>query len=118
MGGLGGGGLEEVMIQERPSTNQRGEEGQVQISQQAQHCSKVRYRFRGKRNTFRRSGTAFAAGAALQHGPVQIRGQISRQAQHFRRRCQFRRMRRTFARHGAEFEAGAALNQRGGWGGG
>ena len=75
-------------------------EGQVQISQQAQHFSKVRYRF--------------AAGAILSQGAVQI----SRQAQHFHNRYQFRGRRSTFARHGAEFDAGAALNQRGGWGGG
>ena len=75
-------------------------ENQVQISQQAQHCCKVRYRF--------------AAGAILSQGAVQI----SRQAQHFRKRCQFRGRSSTFARYGAEFDAGAALNQRGGLGGG
>ena len=47
----------------------------VQISWQAQHFHKVRYRFRGRRrtfarsgsrrSTFARSGTHFAAGAAL-----------------------------------------------------
>ena len=74
-------------------------EGQVQISQQAQHFSKVRDRF--------------AAGAGLSQGAVQI----SRQAQHFRKRCQFRGRRSTFARYCAEFDTGATLNQRGGWGG-
>ena len=37
----------------------------VQISRQAPHFRKVRYRFRGGRNTVGRSGTDFAAGAAL-----------------------------------------------------
>ena len=55
-----------------------GEEGQVQISQQAQHFSKVRYRF--------------AAGAILSQGAVQI----SRQAQHFRKRYQFSRQAQHF----------------------
>ena len=40
-------------------------QGAVKISRQAQHFRKVRYRFRGRRNTFGRSGTDFAAGAAL-----------------------------------------------------
>ena len=53
--------------------------GQVQISQQAQHFRKVRYRFRGRRSTFARSGTDFVAGAILSEGQVQI----SQQTQHF-----------------------------------
>ena len=64
-----------------------------------QHFSKVRH--------------GFAAGAILSQGAVQI----SRQAQHFRKRYGFRGRRSTFARYGAEFDAGAALNQRGGLGG-
>ena len=94
--------IEEGMIQQRgkgrvnhcqPSTTQRGEEGQEQISQQAQHFRKVRYRFaagagfrkvrskfRGRRSTFAR-GTNFAAGAALSQGTVQS----LTQAQHFRK---------------------------------
>ena len=35
--------------------------GQVQISRQAQHFRKVRYKFRGRRGTFARSGTDFLA---------------------------------------------------------
>ena len=68
---------------------------------------KVRYTFRGKRRTFARSGTDFAAGAALQGT-----AQISWQAQHFGKvRCRFRGRRSTFARYGAEFDAGAAFSQ-------
>ena len=64
----------------------------VQISRQAQHFRKVRYRFRGRHSTFG-SGTDFVAGTVLSQGQVQI----SRQAQHFR-----------------DFVAGAALShQRG-----
>ena len=47
-------------------------EGQVQISRQAQHVRKVRYRFRGRRRTFAKSGTDFVARAILSEGQVQI----------------------------------------------
>ena len=71
-------------------------EGQVQISQQAQHFSKVRYRF--------------AAGAAFSQGAVQI----SRQAQHFRKvRSRFRGRRNTVARCGPDFAAGVNTFARG-----
>ena len=98
--------------------------GQVQISWHVRHfrkvgamLSQVRYRFRGRRSAFARCGTDFAAGAALSQGPgtdfvagailsegqtdfaagvalLQGAVQISRQAQHFRKRCQFRGRRR------------------------
>ena len=64
----------------------------VQISWQAQHFRKVKYRFRGRRSirkvkcrirgrrrTFARSSTDFMAGAAFS----QVEVQISWQAQHF-----------------------------------
>ena len=38
-------------------------QGQLQISWQAQHFRKVRYRFRGRRSTFTQSSTVFAAGS-------------------------------------------------------
>ena len=78
-----------------PSTIQRGEEGQVQILQQAQrfrkvqisrhaqHFRTVRYRFRGRRNTF--------------GGQVQI----SQQAQDFRKARSRFRGRRHFRISGA-----------------
>ena len=77
--------------------------GEVQISRQAQRFRKVRYRFRGRRRTFARSGADFVAGAILSEGQtdfaadaalLQGEGQI-----------------RTFARCGPDFAAGAALSQ-------
>ena len=56
-------------------------QGQVEISWQAQHFRKVKYRFRGRRSTFARSSRDFVAGAALSQGQVNI----SWQAQHFRK---------------------------------
>ena len=47
-------------------------QGQVQVSWQAQHFSKVKYRFGGRRSTFSRSSTDLVAGAALSQGQVQI----------------------------------------------
>ena len=96
--------IAEVMIQQRVLTTVN----LLQIS----GVRKVRYSFRSRRSTLA-SRCRFAAGAILSQGAVQI----SRQAQHFRKRCQFRGRRSTFARYGAEFDAGAALTQRGGWGG-
>ena len=40
-------------------------QGQAQTAWQAQHFGKVRYRFRGRRSTFARSGSDFLAGAPL-----------------------------------------------------
>ena len=48
-----------------------GEEGQVQISQQAQHFSKVRYRFGGPQAQHFRNRYQFRGGAALSQGTVQ-----------------------------------------------
>ena len=56
-------------------------QGQVQISWQAQHFRKVKYRFRGRRSAFARSSVDFVAGAALSQGQLQIPWQ----AQHFRK---------------------------------
>ena len=70
-------------------------QGQVQISWQAQHFRKVKYRFRGRCSTFTRSSAKFVAGASLSQGQVQI----SWQAQHFRKvKYRFRGRRSTFAR--------------------
>ena len=56
----------------------------VQISWQAQHFRKVKYRFGGKRSTFARSSADFFGGAALSQGQVHVLWQ----AQHFRKvRC-------------------------------
>ena len=97
-------------------------QGQVQISWQAQHfrkvgamLSQVRCRFRGRRSTFARCGTDFAASAALSQGQVQI----SWQAQYFRKvRHKFRSRRSTLARSGTDSrqvqdfcKAGATLSQ-------
>ena len=69
--------------------------------------SQVRCRYRGRRSTFARCGTDFAAGAALPQGKVQISWQL----QDFRKvRSTFRGKRSTFAR-GTNFAAGAALSQ-------
>ena len=45
-------------------------QGQVQISRQAQHCRKDKYRFRGRRSNFARTSTDFVAGAALSQGQL------------------------------------------------
>ena len=109
--------------------------GQVQISWQAQHFRKVRYRFCGRHSTFARSGTDFVAGTILSQGQVQISRQaqhfskvryrfaadaglsqgavqVSRPAQHFRKRYQFRGRRSTFARYGAFSQTVAKKIQR------
>ena len=88
--------------------NLSGIEKNLFRSWHAQHFCKVRYRLCGRRSTFARSGTDFAASAALSQGTAQI----SRQAQHFRKaRRRFRGRRSTFARSGTDFVAGAALSQ-------
>ena len=82
--------------------------GRVQISWQAQHFRKVKYRFRGRRSTFARSSTEFVAGASLSQGQVQNLWQV----QHFRKvKCKIRGTRSTFARSSTDFVAGAALSQ-------
>ena len=45
-------------------------QSQVQISWQTQHFRKFRNIFHGKRSTFARSGTDFAASAALSQGQL------------------------------------------------
>ena len=81
-------------------------QGRAQISWQAQHFRKVKYRFRGRCSNFARSSAKFVAGASLSQGQVQI----SRQAQHFRKvKYRFRGRRSTFAR--STFAAGARTSQ-------
>ena len=83
-------------------------QGQVQISWQAQHFRKVKYRFRGRRSTFARSSAKFVAGAAISQGQVQN----SWQAHHFRKvKYRIRGRCSTFARSSAKFVARAALSQ-------
>ena len=114
-------------------------QGQVYISWQAPHFRKVKYRFRGRRNSFARSSIDFVAGAALSQalsaswgmvrgrrstfarssidfvaGAALSQGQvyISWQAQHFRKvKYRFRGRRNTFPRSSVDFVAGAALSQ-------
>ena len=78
-------------------------QGRVQILWQAQHSGKVRYRFRGRRSTFARSGTHFASCAGLRgfaRVSADLRGLawVSWQAQHFPKvRYKSRCRRSTFA---------------------
>ena len=72
--------------------------GQVQMSWQARHFRRVKYRFRGRR-TFARSSTDFVAGAALSQG----QSPNSWQAHHFRKvKYRFRGRHSTLARLGTD----------------
>ena len=80
--------------------------GRVQISWQAHHFRKVKYRIRGRCSTFARSSAKFVARAALSQGQVQILWQ----AQHFRKvKHRFGGRRSIFAR--STFAAGARKSQ-------
>ena len=76
-------------------------QAQVQLSWQAQHFCKVKYKFGGRRSTFAKSKTNFLAGATLSQGQVQL----SWQAQRFRKvKYRFRGKRSTFASSDADRE--------------